>query len=89
MRETSRTRREEKAMDVNVGDRLVLESERVGQPSRTGTVEEVMSVDPLRLRVRWADHSVSIINPQGGAARVERGAQSRTKASRATAARRR
>jgi hypothetical protein len=73
-------------MDVNVGDRLVIESEHVGQQPRTGTVEEVMSVEPPRLRVRWADDSVSIISPQAGAARVERAAHSRTKASRARTA---
>jgi hypothetical protein len=59
-------------MEVSVGDRLVIESERVGQPPRTGTVEEVLSVDPLRVRVRWENGAMSTLSPQAGAARVER-----------------
>ena len=42
-------------MKVTEGDRLVIESERVGQPPRKGTIEEVLSHDPLRVRVRWED----------------------------------
>jgi translation initiation factor IF-1 len=54
-------------MRVSQGDRVVIESERVGQPPRTGTVEEVLSLDPLRVRVRWEDDHES-------AARVEHSA---------------
>jgi Domain of unknown function (DUF1918) len=48
------------AMKVTEGGHLVIESERVGQPPRTGTVEEVLSLDPLRVRVRLEnDHGVA------------------------------
>jgi Domain of unknown function (DUF1918) len=54
-------------MDVKQGDRLVIESERVGQPQRAGTVEEVLSAEPLRVRVRWENGSESTVTPQAGA----------------------
>jgi len=63
-------------MKVSEGDRLVIESERVGQPPRTGTVEEVLSLDPLRVRVRWENDHESTITPNAGAARVEHSAVS-------------
>ena len=40
-------------MKCEVGDRIRIESERVGQQSRVGVVEEVLMQDPPRLRVRW------------------------------------
>ena len=58
-------------MKVSEGDQLVIESERVGQPPRTGTVEEVLSLDPLRVRVRWDNDRESTITPNAGAARIE------------------
>ncbi|MFL5960378.1 MAG: DUF1918 domain-containing protein [Gaiellaceae bacterium] len=58
-------------MDVSAGDHLVIESEKVGQPPRAGTVEEVLSAAPLRLRVRWENGSVTTLSPEAGAARVE------------------
>jgi hypothetical protein len=64
-------------MKVSQGDRLVIESERVGQPPRTGTVEEVLSLDPLRVRVRWENNHESTLTPQAGSARVEHSAGSR------------
>jgi hypothetical protein len=64
-------------MNVTEGDRLVIESERVGQPPRTGTIEEVLSLDPLRVRVRWENDHESTITPDAGAARVEHTAGSR------------
>jgi len=64
-------------MKVSAGDRLVIESERVGQPPRTGTVEEVLSLDPLRVRVRWENDHESTITPNAGAARVEHATGSR------------
>jgi hypothetical protein len=65
-----------RAMNVSVGDHVLVESERVGQPPRKGTVEEVVSSDPLRLRVSWDGGSTSIITPQAGAVRVEHPARS-------------
>jgi hypothetical protein len=61
-------------MEVSQGDRLVIESERVGQPPRTGTVEEVLSHDPLRVRVRWDNNGESTLTPDAGAASVEHSA---------------
>jgi hypothetical protein len=56
---------------ASVGDHLVIESERVGQPPRTGTIKEVLSLDPLRVRVRWENDRESTLTPDAGAARVE------------------
>ena len=58
-------------MEVSEGDQLVIESEHVGQPPRTGTVEEVLSLDPLRVRVRWENDHESTITPTAGAASVK------------------
>jgi len=40
-------------MTVHVGDRIRIESERAGQSGRAGLIEEVLSEQPQRLRVRW------------------------------------
>ena len=61
-------------MKVSKGDHLVIESERVGQPPRTGTVKEVLSLDPLRVRVRWENDHESTITPDAGCARIEHSA---------------
>ena len=58
-------------MEVKKGDRLVIESERVGQLARAGTVEEVLSAEPLRVAVRWDDGSQTTLTPEAGAARVD------------------
>ena len=58
-------------MKCEVGDRIRIESERVGQQSRAGVVEEVLMQDPPRLRVRWDDGHESIVAPASGAAMVE------------------
>ena len=49
----------------------MIESERVGQSPRTGTVEEVLSLDPLRVRVRWQNDHESTVTPDAGCARIE------------------
>ena len=36
-------------MDASVGDRIVVESERVGQSGQAGVIEEVLSQDPQAL----------------------------------------
>jgi uncharacterized protein DUF1918 len=56
---------------AHAGDRIVVESERVGQSPRTGVVEEVISEDPPRLRVRWDDGHTSVFAPEAGAATIE------------------
>lgn len=58
-------------MRPHVGDRIVVESERVAQPGRTGVIEEVVREDPPRVRVRWDDGHESVIAPTAGAATVE------------------
>ena len=57
-------------MLVRAGDKIVVESEKVAQPSRAGVVEEVLGEDPSRLRVRWEDGHTSILAPSAGAARI-------------------
>ena len=61
-------------MDAKVGDRIVLESEHVGQPDRLG---EILEITPSPLgpdyRVRWDDGHVSEIRPKAGSARIESG----------------
>ena len=42
-------------MEAEAGDRIRVESEKVGQASRTGIIEEVLAKDPPRYRVRWED----------------------------------
>ena len=58
-------------MKAEVGDRIVVEAEKVGQPTRTGVVEEVLASDPPRLRVRWEDGHTTVFVPSAGAATVE------------------
>ncbi len=58
-------------MKAHVGDRIVVESERVAQPPRTGVVEEVIAEDPTRLRVRWDDGHTTVFAPAAGAVRIE------------------
>ena len=58
-------------MKAKVGDRIVVESEKVGQSTRTGIVEEVLAPDPPRLRVRWEDGHSSVFAPTAGAAKIE------------------
>jgi hypothetical protein len=58
-------------MTAHVGDSVLVESERAGQSSRSGVIEEVLSEDPQRLRVRWEDGHESIFVPSAGVARIE------------------
>ena len=64
-------------MTVHVGDRIRIESERPGQPGRAGLIEEVLSQQPQRLRVRWEDGRTSIFAPAAGVARFEPAASPR------------
>jgi len=59
-------------MDAKVGDRIVIESEKVGQAAREGEILEVIdsSVTGLRLRVRWEDGHESTFWPHAGSARI-------------------
>jgi hypothetical protein len=58
-------------MKAEAGDRIVVESEKVGQSTRAGVVEEVLTDDPPRFRVRWEDGHSTILTPTAGAARIE------------------
>ena len=60
-------------MRAHVGDRIVVESEKVAQPSRTGVIEQVLQDDPARVRVRWEDGHTSILSPSAGVATITRG----------------
>lgn len=58
-------------MKGSVGDRLILESERVGQPNREGEILDLRPVgDVVRYRVRWADGHESTIMPTAGSVRI-------------------
>ncbi len=58
-------------MTASAGDRIVVESEKLGQPPRSGVIEEVLQEAPPRYRVRWDDDATTIITPEAGAARIE------------------
>jgi Domain of unknown function (DUF1918) len=60
------------SMIGNVGDTIVVESERVDAPGRRGVIEEVFQAEPPRYQVRWEDGHTSILAPSAGAARIER-----------------
>ena len=57
-------------MSAHVGDRIVVESERAGQPGRAGVIEEILSEGPMRVRVRWDDGHTSVLTPSAGAASI-------------------
>ena len=58
-------------MKGHVGDRIVVESERVTQPGRAGVIEEVLQEEPPRYLVRWEDGRTSSFAPAAGAAMIE------------------
>lgn len=53
------------------GDRIVVESERVGQPAREGEILEIVdsAVGPS-YEVRWEDGHTSSFRPAAGSARI-------------------
>jgi hypothetical protein len=58
-------------MQAHVGDRIVIESEKVGQKTRDGEILEVIeSVHGAHYRVRWDDGHESDIRPAAGSARI-------------------
>jgi uncharacterized protein DUF1918 len=54
----------------NVGDTVVIESERFDASGRRGEIEEVFQEQPPRYRVRWQDGHTSILAPSAGSARI-------------------
>lgn len=58
-------------MTGKVGDRIVVESERVGQPDREGEILEIIEASyGTRYRVRWEDGHESTVRPSAGSARI-------------------
>ena len=53
---------------MNVGDRIVVESEKVGVPPRRG---EVIGLSGSMLTVRWEDGEQTTFVPSAGSLRVE------------------
>jgi hypothetical protein len=63
-------------MAFAVGTKVVLESESVQRPPRTGTIEEVLRDDPApRYRIHWDDGRESIHVPAAGALREAHGSK--------------
>jgi hypothetical protein len=59
-------------MDAKVGDRIVVESEKVGIAERRGEILEVVPHDPHpEYRVRWDDGRETSIRPHAGSIRIE------------------
>jgi len=59
-------------MAIEVGKRVVAESESTGRRPRSGVVDEVLRGDPSpRYRIRWDDGHESIYTPASGALRAE------------------
>jgi len=52
---------------VNVGDRVLVESEKVGSATRSGVVT---AVDGRMITVRWDSGSESVFVPSAGSLRV-------------------
>ena len=60
-------------MTAKIKDRIILESERVGQRDREGDILEVIEASyGTRYRVRWDDGHESTIRPAAGSARIIR-----------------
>ena len=58
-------------MEVKTGDRIVVETEHVGDVEREGEVLEVIEGDlGLRYRVRWRDGRETVLTPAAGSVRV-------------------
>jgi hypothetical protein len=58
-------------MTAKAGDRIIVESEKVGKLPREGEILEVIK-SPLgvRYRVRWADGHESTFQPSAGSATI-------------------
>jgi|GraSoiStandDraft_10_1057309.scaffolds.fasta_scaffold2131337_1 Domain of unknown function (DUF1918) len=58
-------------MDARVGDRIIVESQKVGKQAREGEILEVFkSTSALHVQVRWDDGHESDIRPAAGSARI-------------------
>ena len=63
-----------------VGDTLVVESERADATGRRGVIEQVLQDQPPRYQVRWEDGHTSILAPSAGSTRIEKKKRPRAKA---------
>jgi hypothetical protein len=54
-------------MNVQIGDRVQIESEKVGLPTRNG---EVTAVSGQMITIRWDDGHESVVMPTAGCLRV-------------------
>jgi len=67
-------------MVATVGDRIIVESERVGQAAREGEIlEEIPTSSGPSYRVRWEDGHESTFRPAAGSARIVHPRPTRTK----------
>ncbi len=67
-------------MAGKAGDRIIVESQQVGQPTREGEILEVVEGEiGIRYRVRWADGHESTFTPSGGSARIVSPQRTRSK----------
>jgi hypothetical protein len=58
-------------MTANVGDRIVVESQKVGTPAREGEILEVVEkAGGINYRVRWGDGHETDFRPAAGSARI-------------------
>ncbi len=58
-------------MNGTVGDRILVESERVGAESREGVIVEVIpGLTSVHYRVRWDDGRETVLIPGAGNVRV-------------------
>jgi hypothetical protein len=58
-------------MPVKPRDRIVIDSDKAGQPAREGEILEVIEADyGTRYRVAWDDGHETTIRPAGGTAHV-------------------
>jgi hypothetical protein len=59
------------AMDARIGDRIVMDSDKVGVPARQGVILAVVPhKEHTEFRVRWDDGHVSEIRPSGASFRI-------------------
>lgn len=58
-------------MTARAGDRVIVESERVGQATREGEIMEVLgAADGVHYRVRWTDGRETVLFPTAGAVTI-------------------
>ena len=58
-------------INARAGDRIEVESETVGTPTREGEILEVMQGElSVRYRIRWDDGHEYVFTPSGGTARI-------------------